>query len=157
MASDISVDIPDEALAAGAGPLVEQLTADGFGGKLTAQDPSLWGPGAESEAAVRLSWTNLHETSRPLIAEIEALRAELHAEGLDRVVLAGMGGSSLAPEVIAGTAGVPLTVLDTTDPAQVADALAGDLQRTVLVVSSKSGTTVETDSHRRIFEQAFSD
>ncbi|MBE9373471.1 glucose-6-phosphate isomerase [Saccharopolyspora sp. HNM0983] len=157
MASDISVDIPDEALAAESGPLVERLTADGVGGALAAQDPSLWGPEAESEAAVRLSWTNLHETSRPLVAEIEALRAELHAEGLDRVVLAGMGGSSLAPEVIAGTAGVPLTVLDTTDPAQVADALAGDLDRTVLVVSSKSGTTVETDSHRRIFEKAFAD
>lgn len=156
MASDISVDIPDEALAAGSGPLVEQLTAAEFGSKLTAQDPSLWGPQAESEAAVRLAWTNLHETSRPLIAEIEALRAELHAEGLDRVVLAGMGGSSLAPEVITATASVRLTVLDTTDPAQVADALAGDLQRTVLVVSSKSGTTVETDSHRRVFEQAFS-
>jgi len=67
-----------------------------------------------------------------------------------------MGGSSLAPEVITSTAGVPLVVLDTTDPGQVADALAGDLSRTVLVVSSKSGSTVETDSHRRIFENAFS-
>jgi len=47
-----------------------------------------------------------------------------------------------------------LVVLDTTDPGQVADALAGDLTRTVLVVSSKSGSTVETDSHRRIFEKA---
>ncbi len=51
-----------------------------------------------------------------------------------------MGGSSLAPEVIASTEKVALTVLDTTDPGQVADALAGDLERTVLVVSSKSGT-----------------
>ncbi|GAB3880064.1 hypothetical protein GCM10029964_033570 [Kibdelosporangium lantanae] len=57
--------------------------------------------------------------------------------------------------MITATAGVPLVVLDTTDPAQVADALAGDLDRTVLVVSSKSGGTVETDSHRRIFEAAF--
>ena len=68
-----------------------------------------------------------------------------------------MGGSSLAPEVITRTADVPLVVLDTTDAAQVADALAGDLRRTVLVVSSKSGSTVETDSHRRIFAKAFAD
>lgn len=140
-----------------AGPLAEQLAADQVASKLTAKDPTLWGPEAEPEASVRLSWTTLHETSRPLVDQIAALRAELHAEGLDRVVLAGMGGSSLAPEVITRTAGVPLVVLDTTDPGQVADALAGDLSRTVLVVSSKSGSTVETDSHRRIFEKAFTD
>ncbi|MER5390194.1 glucose-6-phosphate isomerase [Saccharopolyspora sp. NPDC002686] len=155
MATEISVDIPDVALAAEARPLVERLATDAVAGKLAAQDATLWGPDAEPEASIRLSWTTLHESSRPLLAEIDALRAELHAEGLDRVVLAGMGGSSLAPEVITATAGVPLVVLDTTDPGQVADALSGDLERTVLVVSSKSGTTVETDSHRRIFERAF--
>ena len=68
-----------------------------------------------------------------------------------------MGGSSLAPEVIAATAGVRLTVLDTTDAAQVAAAIATDLQRTIVVVSSKSGGTIETDSHRRVYEQAFRD
>ncbi|MEB3367474.1 glucose-6-phosphate isomerase [Saccharopolyspora mangrovi] len=155
MATDVSVEIADTALAAEARPLVDRLTADAVAGKLAAQDATLWGADAEPEASIRLSWTTLAESSRPLLAEIDALRAELHADGLDRVVLAGMGGSSLAPEVITGTAGVPLTVLDTTDPGQVADALAGDLERTVLVVSSKSGTTVETDSHRRIFEKAF--
>jgi glucose-6-phosphate isomerase len=140
-----------------AGPLAEQLAAEQVASKLTAQDPTLWGPDAEAEASIRLSWTTLHQTSRRLVGEIEALRAELSGEGIDRVVLAGMGGSSLAPEVITRTADVPLVVLDTTDPGQVADALAGDLSRTVLVVSSKSGSTVETDSHRRIFEKAFAD
>jgi glucose-6-phosphate isomerase len=144
-----------EQLDAEAAPLVERLVAEKVAGKLAAGDPTLWGPDAESEAAIRLAWTTLHESSRPLRGEIEALRSELNAEGVDRVVLAGMGGSSLAPEVITNTAGVPLVVLDTTDPGQVADALAGDLSRTVLVVSSKSGSTVETDSHRRIFEKAF--
>ncbi len=157
MATETSVEIIDDRLAAEAQPLVERLVAGKVASKLAAQDPTLWGPAAESEASVRLSWTTLHESSRPLLAELDALRAELRAEGLDRIVLAGMGGSSLAPEVITGTAGVPLVVLDTTDPGQVADALAGDLDRTVVVVSSKSGTTVETDSHRRIFEKAFSD
>src|SRR5262249_34764784 len=77
--------------------------------------------------------------------------------GLTHVVLAGMGGSSLAPEVIARTLGVPLTVLDTTDPHQVGAALADRLASTVVVVSSKSGTTVETNSHFQAYRHAFED
>jgi len=152
-----SAGTAQERLLAEARPLVEQLIADKVASRLAAQDATLWGPDAEPEASIRLSWTALHETSVPVVREVEALHAELQAEGLDRIVLAGMGGSSLAPEVITNTAGVPLVVLDTTDPGQVADALEGDLTRTVLVVSSKSGSTVETDSHRRIFEKAFAD
>ncbi|MBN6040760.1 glucose-6-phosphate isomerase [Amycolatopsis sp. 195334CR] len=150
------VTIVDPALEQQAKPLADSLIAEKAASRLASQDPTLWGAEAEPEASIRLSWTTLHKSSRPLIGEIEALRAELRSEGVDRVVLAGMGGSSLAPEVITGTEGVALTVLDTTDPGQVADALAGDLDRTVLVVSSKSGGTVETDSHRRIFAKAFS-
>jgi glucose-6-phosphate isomerase len=156
-APEVTVSIIDDKLRGEAAPVVERLVTDKVASKLSAQDATLWGPGAGSEAAVRLSWTTLHKTSRPLIGEIEALRAELHAEGIDRIVLAGMGGSSLAPEVITGTDNVPLTVLDTTDPDQVADALSGDLDRTLVVVSSKSGGTVETDSHRRIFVKAFAE
>lgn len=151
------VEIVDAELAERAAPLAERLVADQAASKLAAKDATLWGPDAESEASIRLSWTTLHKSSRPLIGEIEALRTELRSEGVDRVVLAGMGGSSLAPELITGTDDVALTVLDTTDPGQVADALAGDLERTVIVVSSKSGGTVETDSHRRIFAKAFTD
>ena len=76
---------------------------------------------------------------------------------MTRIVLCGMGGSSLAPEVIAGTAGVELTVLDSTDPDQVRAALADRLAETAIVVSSKSGSTLETDSQRRIFEHAFNE
>ena len=84
------------------------------------------------------------------------MRDELAATGYDRVVLCGMGGSSLAPEVICATAGVPIVVLDSSDPDVVRGALT-DLDRTVVVVSSKSGSTVETDSQRRVFVQAFTD
>jgi glucose-6-phosphate isomerase len=157
MTENVAVRVVDERLAEEAGALAARLADEQVASKMTAQDPTLWGQAAAHEAAVRLSWTTLSASSRPLVGEIEALRGELHAEGVDRVVLAGMGGSSLAPEVITGTAGVPLVVLDTTDAAQVADALAGDLRRTVLVVSSKSGGTLETDSHRRIFTTAFTD
>jgi glucose-6-phosphate isomerase len=83
------------------------------------------------------------------------LRDALKAEGVTRIVLCGMGGSSLAPEVIAGTAGVELTVLDSTDPEQVGAAIADRLEEAAIVVSSKSGSTLETDSQRRIFEHAF--
>ncbi|HEX8081638.1 MAG TPA: glucose-6-phosphate isomerase [Jatrophihabitans sp.] len=133
------------------------LVHDQVASRIAAQDPTLWGADAESEAAKRLSWVSLALTSRPLIAQIAALREELAAEGVDHVVLAGMGGSSLAPEVICATAGVALVTLDTTDPGQVRVAIADSLQRTVLVVSSKSGGTVETDSHRRAYEQAFTE
>jgi glucose-6-phosphate isomerase len=153
--SQLAVDICSPGLVGEAESLVDKLVAERVAAALARRDPTLWGPQAEPEAARRLAWVTLPETSRPLLATIEALRADLHSDGIDRVVLAGMGGSSLAPEVICGTDKVALTVLDTTDPGQVADALAGDLERTVLVVSSKSGSTVETDSHRRVFAAAF--
>jgi glucose-6-phosphate isomerase len=133
---------------------VPGLVRDHVASAISRQDSSLWGDAARSEASIRLSWVGLHESSRDLPGRINALREELTAEGVDRVVLAGMGGSSLAPEVITATAGVPLVVLDSTDPGQVRAALAEGLDRTVLVVSSKSGGTVETDSQRRAFEQA---
>jgi glucose-6-phosphate isomerase len=136
---------------------VAELLQGKVASRLAAQDPTLWGPDAEAEAAKRLAWVSLASTSRLMTADITALRDELAAEGVDHVVLAGMGGSSLGPEVICATAGVALVTLDTTDPEQVRAAIADHLQRTVLVVSSKSGGTVETDSHRRAYEKAFTD
>jgi glucose-6-phosphate isomerase len=135
----------------------DHLVAEGVPAALAAGDSSLWGPEAQQEAAVRLGWLRLPLTSRELLPEISKLVERAHAQGLDHVVLAGMGGSSLAPEVICATDDVPLTVLDTTDPHQVRRALADGLERTIVVVASKSGGTVETDSHRRIFEKAFRD
>ncbi|WP_433354991.1 glucose-6-phosphate isomerase [Microtetraspora malaysiensis] len=137
--------------------LREKLVAEGVPSALAAGDPGLWGSEARAEATVRLGWLNLPLTSRELLPEITKLVEKARAEGLDHVVLAGMGGSSLAPEVICATEDVPLTVLDTTDPGQVRRALADRLERTLLVVASKSGGTIETDSHRRIYEKAFRD
>jgi glucose-6-phosphate isomerase len=150
----VSVAGPDAVLALDRH--LQALAGDGVAGRIAAGDPTLWGQAAEAEAAVRLGWVSLPETSRQLVHPILRLREELTAEGVDRVVLCGMGGSSLAAEVIAAEFAVPLVVLDSTDPGQVEAALT-DLARTVVVVSSKSGSTVETDSQRRVFEQAFSD
>jgi glucose-6-phosphate isomerase len=153
--TDLSVAAADEKLAAAVLDLAARAEAEGLPAKLAGGDPALWGPEAESEAKIRLGWVDLGETSRELVPRLAALRQELAADGIDRVVLAGMGGSSLAPEVICRTAGAKLVVLDSTDPRQVKAALAEDLERTVVVVSSKSGGTVETDSHRRAAWAAF--
>jgi glucose-6-phosphate isomerase len=136
---------------------VEKAVTDKVASRIAAQDPTLWGDAAEAEASKRLAWVGLSRTSRELVAEIEALRDEKRAAGLSRVVLCGMGGSSLAPEVICEAAGVEITVLDSSDPDQVAAALGDRLEQTVVVVSSKSGGTVETDSQRRAYEAAFTD
>jgi glucose-6-phosphate isomerase len=129
----------------------------GVAKSLVAKDADLWGPDARSEAAIRLGWLDLPESSQALLPQLRALHERFTAAGLDHVVLAGMGGSSLAPEVITRTAGAELTVLDSTDPHQVGAALAHQLDRTVVVISSKSGGTVETDSHMRAFAHAFLD
>lgn len=134
---------------------VRDLVTAHVASRISVGDGTLWGDAAAPEASRRLGWVDLPTSSTGLLAEIAELRAELLAEGVDIVTLAGMGGSSLAPEVICATAGVPLEVVDTTDSGQIAEAIGTDLSRTVLVVSSKSGSTVETDSHRRAFSSAF--
>jgi glucose-6-phosphate isomerase len=156
-AGGVTVTINGSELVLAARNALAGLTEAGVPKKLSAKDPDLWGSDAAELAATRLGWLELPSSSRQYLPELRELAAQFAAAGLDHVVLAGMGGSSLAPEVIAATAGVRLTVLDTTDAGQVASAIADRLEHTVLVVSSKSGGTLETDSHRRAYEQAFRD
>ena len=80
--------------------VVDKLVAEKIASRIAGKDATIWGPDAEPEASIRLGWVDLHDTSRPLLAEIEALQADLRSAGLDRIVLSGMGGSSLAPEVV---------------------------------------------------------
>ena len=134
---------------------IPELVGQRIASRIFAKDHTLWGKDAESESAVRLGWVEAAKKSLALIPELKQLHAELESQGLSRIVLCGMGGSSLAPEVIAKTTGRELIVLDSTDPSQVRAALTGDLSKTVVVVSSKSGSTVETDSQKRSFEAAF--
>jgi glucose-6-phosphate isomerase len=135
--------------------VVSTLVADQVASRIAAKDPTLWGADAEDEAAKRLGWVDLPLHSADLLDQLDGLVAAAKADGLDRVVLCGMGGSSLAPEVIAAFNGKPLIVLDSTDPDAVRPALRDGLDRTIVVVSSKSGGTVETDSQRRAFVAAF--
>lgn len=137
--------------------VVPRLVGELIASRITGGDPTVWGDAAEAEASIRLGWVDAVSVSRPLVPEIVALRDELAGKGVTRVVLAGMGGSSLAPEVISQTAGIDVTILDSTSPGQVLAAIDAGLADAVLVVSSKSGSTVETDSQRRTFEAAFRD
>ncbi|WP_141494283.1 glucose-6-phosphate isomerase [Kytococcus schroeteri] len=133
---------------------VERLVTEKVASRIAAKDATVWGEAAYEEARKRLGWVDLHRTSRSLVGEVETL-ADRH-RGHDRVVLCGMGGSSLAPEVVTATAGRELVVCDSSDPQMVRTALGTpeDLARTVVVVSSKSGSTAETDSQRRAFVAA---
>jgi glucose-6-phosphate isomerase len=137
--------------------IVPQLVSDLVASGITSGDGSLWGPDAEEESTKRLGWVEAVATSRPLVDDIYALRDTLREAGVNHIVLGGMGGSSLAPEVITRTYGVELTVLDSTDPGQVLSALGDRLATSAIVISSKSGSTVETDSQKRIYEQYFSE
>ena len=104
--------------------------------RLLAKDPTLWPDGNVS--ATRLGWLDVHRRLAPEATELSAWAAGIDAS---TVVLIGMGGSSLGPEVLrAATGDRRLVVLDTTDPATVAGV---DLDDTFVVVSSKSGGTLE--------------
>lgn len=134
--------------------VVADLAAQEIASRIGEKDDSIWGLAAQPEASIRLGWVESARTSADLVPEILKLRDEFRAKGITRFVLCGMGGSSLAPEVITKTSKVELVVLDSTAPDQVAAALI-DLGKTAVVVSSKSGSTVETDSQKRAFETAF--
>ena len=134
---------------------VPGLVSERIASRIFAKDHTIWGHEAEAESAIRLGWVDAAAESLALLPELMTLRNDFQGKGLTRVVLCGMGGSSLAPEVIAATAGAELVVLDSTYPSQVQAALSEGLERTIVVVSSKSGSTVETDSQKRAFEDAF--
>ena len=122
--------------------------------RLWRRDPTLWSADPETpELADRLGWLELPETSPAMLGPLEALRAGVPFWFTDLVLL-GMGGSSLASEVIARTMPgerLPLTLVDTTHPRALRDLEWLRPANTIFVVSSKSGTTVETLSLFRHF------
>ena len=129
---------------------IERLTADFANPRLWNKDGSLWknhGPTME-KIVDRLGWLDFDKTiDRERLA---ALQESVRGGRYRHVVLLGMGGSSLAPEVLADTfgpqAGFPqLIVLDSTDPARIRQVEAAiDIANTLFVVASKSGGTIET-------------
>ena len=132
--------------------LLEQLNI--VNERLLNRDSLLWGKAAESEAQNRLGWIDLPRKSTQLLPKFDAIAALRRKNSINRIVLCGMGGSSLAPEVIAASnleSELPLIILDSTDPADLLPILESDLTYTLFIFASKSGSTVETNSHRALF------
>ncbi|MCH8268086.1 MAG: hypothetical protein IH846_11250 [Acidobacteria bacterium] len=140
----------------------QRWQAEKFASRLWEKDYTLWSAEPLPELADRLGWLTLPETMRGQLDDMAALAESAKAEGISHVVLLGMGGSSLAPEVFQRTFGnapgyPELRVLDSTHPEAVrAVEAAVDLPRTLFLVSSKSGTTTETLSFFHYFWQRLS-
>jgi transaldolase/glucose-6-phosphate isomerase len=129
-------------MAVATGQLVERIWA---------RDPTVW-TGADEEQW--LGWLDEPQRMRERIGELQQFVEDLTAPGVvDTFVLLGMGGSSLAPIVLARSfGGRSLHVLDSTHPALIRHTLEHvDLERTFFIASSKSGTTLETRSHLDFF------
>jgi transaldolase/glucose-6-phosphate isomerase len=152
----ISSVIPDDLEP----PIVERVQTaerEGVVRRVWTRDESLWGGPGVAEIGNRLGWLTISDKMLEHASELSRFADEARADGLEHAVLLGMGGSSLGPEVIRRSYGdVPdgmrLHVLDSTDPGAVrATEQAVDLDKTLFIVSSKSGGTVETLSHMRYF------
>jgi len=120
--------------------------------RIWARDGSLWtqDPQQAQEIVERLGWLELPQDMRVETTRLKALALEVRASGIEHITLLGMGGSSLAPEVMQYILGqgenhCSLTVLDSTDPNQIQQVEAiAPLEKTLFVAASKSGTTAET-------------
>ena len=129
--------------------------------RIWARDHTVWRDDP-SEVSNRLGWLDIAQRMGVEVPALRDMADATRAEGLSRVVLVGMGGSSLAPEMFAAVfgpdpscEGMQLTIADTTDPDGIA-ALSGDLdlRGTLFIVATKSGGTVETVSLYRYFFRA---
>lgn len=138
---------------------LDRLEREGFARGLWSRDASLWSadPVHQQIARNRLGWLDAPRLMKQEIGALKAFASEVARDGFTRAVLLGMGGSSLAPEVLRSTFGVApggldLTVLDSTSPAAVRTIVdTHDARRTLFVVSSKSGSTIEVASFEKFF------
>jgi len=133
------------------------LRRQGFLSRLQNRDFKLWFPELKPEILDRLGWLDLPERSAKIIPQLKKFAEEIKEDGIEQIILLGMGGSSLAVEVFAHSwaslnAPIPLQVLDSTHPRIVAQVgQEGQNHKTLFIVSSKSGTTIETLSLFRYF------
>jgi glucose-6-phosphate isomerase/transaldolase/glucose-6-phosphate isomerase len=154
-------DLLDGRFALWAGPLaprvddgLARLTRDEVIAGLYAKQPALWSsdPAVQAKIANRLGWLTSPEWVIPSLPRVQQFADGIRASGVTHVVLLGMGGSSLAPEVLRAVLGVKpgwpsFHMLDSTDPGSVAAIDAAiDLPRTLFVLASKSGGTIEPNS-----------
>jgi transaldolase/glucose-6-phosphate isomerase len=130
--------------------------AAGNTGRLWDRNASLW---TGADEAKWLGWLSAPDDIARELTALQGFGAELRADGIRDLLLLGMGGSSLCPEVLAETfgqlpGGPRLHVLDSTDPTQVASVESRvDLSRALVVVASKSGSTLEPNIFHAYFFQ----
>ncbi|NOT33411.1 MAG: transaldolase, partial [Candidatus Eisenbacteria bacterium] len=138
-----------------------RFTAEDLAGRLAGRDATIWStePAHIAVARNRLGWIESPGSMRARVSEFEAFANAVASEGFTHALLLGMGGSSLAPEVLRQVFGVAagrleVAVLDNTSPTAVAAAFAAhDPRRTLVLVASKSGGTLEVASfEKRAFE-----
>ncbi len=144
---DVPLVNPDS-LAPELAAALAALDKDAVVRRIWRRDGTVWKP-QDQEISNRLGWLSSPEAAEELIAELETFAGSVRDQGLTRAVVLGMGGSSLAPGVFARlfdtTAGsLDLEIVDTTEPETVAEAGARCApDKTLFIVSSKSGTTAE--------------
>lgn len=145
--------------------VLDTLRNENFLERLYERDTTLWSEDAREQAAIakRLGWLEVNRSMLLQVQPLAELAAWVRENEIRHVVLLGMGGSSLAPEVLSrtfgATAGYPeLTVLDTTDPATILRVENRiNVVSTLFIVSSKSGTTIESASLHRYFAERTQD
>ena len=132
-----------------------QLAQAKFGQRLWQKDSSLWKPDDpkhQAEIKIRMGWLDVIDEMKAHITDMTTFAGEVKRAGFTHALLCGMGGSSLAPEVLRETFGVKrgyldLAVLDSTDPQAVQAAEArSNPARTLYIISSKSGSTTEPNA-----------
>jgi transaldolase / glucose-6-phosphate isomerase len=150
----IESELPSELDA----PVAERLrraAEDDVVARMWARDGTVWAPEGTPEVTDRLGWLDVAERMAAGLDDLEAFAADVREAGYTDAVLLGMGGSSLAPEVFRqsfGERAMRLHVLDSTHPDQIRAVLdAVDLERALVIVSSKSGGTIETMSQFKLF------
>ncbi len=134
---------------------VSGLIADAVPDRLWSHDPTLWtnDKAGQEEARKRMGWLDLPVSSRAALKEIYDFVSEVRADGFAHFLLIGMGGSSLAPEVLSQCfpaslhGGIEFSILDSTDPGQILAAeTAFPPEKTIYIISSKSGGTAEVNA-----------
>ncbi len=146
-----------ETLQAPVGERVQLALSEKVSERVWRRDPSLWGGPGVPEIENRLGWLTVSDAMLEQAPALREFARELQDEGFTDAVLLGMGGSSLGPEVLRQSfgeaGGLRLHVLDTTHPdAILAVQESLDIAKTVFIVSSKSGGTIETLSQYKHFK-----
>ncbi|MGZ9224954.1 MAG: bifunctional transaldolase/phosoglucose isomerase [Anaerolineales bacterium] len=132
---------------------IAQLEAESVPARLWAHDPTLWAKDSAGQAEVktRMGWLDSPDKARALVPLYQAFADEIHKEKIERVLVLGMGGSSLTAEVFSSLLAaakiespLSLAILDSTDPVQVAQAAENyPPDQSLYIVASKSGGTAE--------------